>query len=228
MKSVIADYDTKTPEGRVSALNQVAPLIGKIKDASLRPEYVRSVAAWLGMEVDIVSTAVKKSGSRSSAAPTPEVESSINLKDPILMLEREVLKVKLQVPELAAAWSDLEPLAFTYPPYASLRARIDEAPDQAITDLLDRTEDEVIRSLITELTVEPVRTDGEISERYIQSIFARLREVALSREIAEIKSSLQRLNPVENEAEYTETFTRLVGLEAQRRTQKELAIGEAL
>jgi len=229
MKSVIADYDTKTPEGRVSALNQVAPLIGKIKDASLRPEYVRSVAAWLGMEVDIVSTAVKKSGSRSSAAnQTPEVQSSVNLKDPILMLEREVLKVKLQVPELAAAWSELEPLAFTYPPYASLRARIDEAPDQAIADLLDRTEDEVIRSLITELTVEPVRTDGEISERYIQSIFARLREVALSREIAEIKSSLQRLNPVENEAEYTETFTRLVGLEAQRRTQKELAIGEAL
>jgi DNA primase len=55
-----------------------------------------------------------------------------------------------------------------------------------------------------------------------------LREVALSREIAEIKSTLQRLNPVENEAEYTETFTRLVGLEAKRRTQKELAIGEAL
>jgi len=50
----------------------------------------------------------------------------------------------------------------------------------------------------------------------------------LSREIAEIKSTLQRLNPVENEAEYTETFTRLVSLEAKRRTQKELAIGEAL
>jgi DNA primase len=229
MKSVIADYDTKTPEGRVSALNQVAPLIGKIKDASLRPEYVRSVSAWLGMEVDVVSTAVKKSGSRSStASPTPEMQSSVNLKDPILMLEREVLKVKLQVPELAAAWSELEPQAFSYEPYAALRARIDESADQAISDLLDRTQDEQIRSLITELTVEPVRTDGEISERYIQSIFARLREVALSREIAEIKSSLQRLNPVENEAEYTETFTRLVGLEAQRRTQKELAIGEAL
>ena len=76
--------------------------------------------------------------------------------------------------------------------------------------------------------MEPIRTDGEISERYIQSIFARLREVALSREIAEIKSSLQRLNPVENEAEYNETFTRLVGLEAKRRTQRELAVGEGL
>ena len=229
MKSVIAGYDTKTPEGRVSALNQVAPLIGKIKDASLRPEYVRSVSAWLGMEVDVVTTAVKKSsGNRSSTQVAAPVQSLINLKDPILMLEREVLKVKLQVPEMASSWVDLESSAFSYGPYALLRSRIDESSDQNLSDLLDRTEDPELRSLITELTVEPIRTDGEISERYIQSIFARLREVAISREIAEMKSSLQRLNPVENEAEYTEAFTRLVALEAQRRTQKELAIGEGL
>jgi len=229
MKSVIAGYDTKTPEGRVSALNQVAPLIGKIKDASLRPEYVRSVAAWLGMEVDVVTTAVKRSGgNRSSTPAAAPVQNSVNLKDPILMLEREVLKVKLQVPEMASSWVDLESSAFSYGPYALLRSRIDESSDQNLSDLLDRTEDPELRSLITELTVEPIRTDGEISERYIQSIFARLREVAISREIAEMKSSLQRLNPVENEAEYTEAFTRLVALEAQRRTQKELAIGEGL
>jgi DNA primase len=229
MKSVIAGYDTKTPEGRVSALNQVAPLIGKIKDASLRPEYVRSVSAWLGMEVDVVTTAVKRSsGNRSSTQVAAPVQNSINLRDPILMLEREVLKVKLQVPEMASSWVDLESSAFSYGPYALLRIRIDESSDQNLSDLLDRTEDPELRSLITELTVEPIRTDGEISERYIQSIFARLREVAISREIAEMKSSLQRLNPVENEAEYTEAFTRLVALEAQRRTQKELAIGEGL
>ena len=229
MKSVIAGYDTKTPEGRVSALNQVAPLIGKIKDASLRPEYVRSVAAWLGMEVDVVTTAVKRSGgNRSSTPAAAPVQNSVNLKDPILMLEREVLKVKLQVPEMASSWAELESSAFSYGPYALLRSRIDESSDQNLSDLLDRTEDPELRSLITELTVEPIRTEGEISERYIQSIFARLREVAISREIAEMKSSLQRLNPVENEAEYTEAFTRLVALEAQRRTQKELAIGEGL
>ena len=182
------------------------------------------------MEIDIVSSAVKKSGSRGTAHNQSQGESSaqsVNLKDPILMLEREVLKVKLQAPELAYPWADLEMNAFSYGPYATLRARIDDAPDISINDLLERTEDDVVRSLITELTVEPIRTDGEISERYIQSIFARLREVAMSREIVEIKSDLQRLNPVENEVEYTATFTRLVGLEAARRAQKELAIGEA-
>lgn len=43
IKSVIKNYDVNTPEGRVTALNQVAPLIGKIKDSSLRPEYIRSL-----------------------------------------------------------------------------------------------------------------------------------------------------------------------------------------
>ena len=70
--------------------------------------------------------------------------------------------------------------------------------------------------------------DGEVSDKYVTSIFARLREVAISRQIAEIKSTLQRLNPVENEAEYTKIFTELVALEATKRVQKELAIGDSL
>ena len=232
MKSVISGYDTRTPEGRVGALNQVAPLIGKIKDASLRPEYVRSVASWLGMEVDLVSTAVKRAmtlKSGATGAPSqPSQPVGVNLNDPIIMLEREVLKVKLQYSELATPWTDLEKTAFSYRPYAALRERIDESSPRDMVKPLEIATDEEMRLLITELSVEPIRTDGEISERYIQSIFARLREVAISRDIAELKSNLQRLNPVENEAEYTESFTRLVALEAMRRTQKELAIGEAL
>jgi DNA primase len=84
-----------------------------------------------------------------------------------------------------------------------------------------------MKSLVTELTVEPIRTDGEVSDRYITSIFARLREVALTRAIAEIKSTLQRLNPVENDEHYQEIFGQLVAMEAARRVQKELALGEA-
>jgi DNA primase len=79
-----------------------------------------------------------------------------------------------------------------------------------------------------ELSVEPVRTTGEISDRYISSITARLNEVALSRSIAEIKSKLQRLNPVENEKEYGEVFAELVDMESRRRALRELAFGEGL
>ena len=121
IKSVIANYDITAAEGRVNALNQVAPLIGKIRDASLRPEYVRLLAGWLGMEVDIVSTAVKKSGRPEQ----PQSDKRINLTDPLLILEREVLKVKLQIAELAHSWVDLEPTAFSFPLYNDLRKLID-------------------------------------------------------------------------------------------------------
>ena len=226
IKSVIKNYDTNTPEGRVTALNQVAPLIGKIKDSSLRPEYIRSLAGWLGMDTDTVSQAVKRVAGKSNT-PLPNIPAGqINLKDPLLMLEREVLKAKLQVPEMIADWSSLEPSAFTYPPYASLRSAIDNG-DGDTAKLIESAPDEY-KHLITELTVEPIRMDGEVSDKYVVSIFARLREVAISRQIAEIKSTLQRLNPVENEAEYNKVFTDLVALEATKRVQKELAIGDAL
>ena len=223
IKSVIANYDITAAEGRVNALNQVAPLIGKIRDASLRPEYVRLLAGWLGMEVDIVSTAVKRSGKPADA----QSDKRVNLTDPILVLEREVLKVKLQLPTMAHSWVDLEPAAFSFPLYAELRTLIDNQKEFSTQDLLEKCEGEDLKSLITELTVEPIRTDGEVSDRYITSIFARLREVALSRSIAEIKSTLQRLNPVENDAQYQEIFGQLVGMEAARRVQKELALGES-
>jgi DNA primase len=228
IKSEIAKYDINSAEGRVAALNQVAPLIGKIRDASLRPEYARLVAGWLGMEVDIVTNAIKRTATRS--VPTqnlePAVQSEVNLRDPILMMEREVLKIKLQHPEMAKDWELLEKNAFTYWAYHQLRTQIDAMADFNIQKLLESSESEDIRALITELTVEPIRTDREISDRYIAAIFARLREVALSRSIAEIKSTLQRLNPTENEAQYNEVFGALVAMEAERRVQKDAALGE--
>ena len=223
IKSVIASYDVKAAEGRVNALNQVAPLIGKIRDASLRPEYVRLLAGWLGMEVDVVSAAIKK----NSKAGENQAPVKINLTDPILVLEREVLKVKLQLPALATGWIDLEEAAFSFPLYDQLRKLIDQQSELNIQALLDNSNSDELKSLITELTVEPIRTDGEVSDRYINSIFARLREVALSRVIAEIKSTLQRINPVENDAQYQEIFAKLVDMEAARRVQKELALGES-
>ncbi|MGA0079528.1 MAG: DNA primase [Candidatus Nanopelagicus sp.] len=223
IKSVIASYDVKAAEGRVNALNQVAPLIGKIRDASLRPEYVRLLAGWLGMEVDVVSAAIKK----NSKAGENQAPVKINLTDPVLVLEREVLKVKLQLPALATGWVDLEEAAFSFPLYDQLRKLIDQQSELNIQALIDNSDSDELKSLITELTVEPIRTDGEVSDRYINSIFARLREVALSRVIAEIKSTLQRINPVENDAQYQEIFAKLVDMEAARRVQKELALGES-
>jgi DNA primase len=230
IKSAIKQYDLTNADGRVSALNAAAPLIGKIRDTSLRPEYARSLAGWLGMEVEVVSAAVKKSATKPTATAS-EIPASSNWRpdpnEPRLALEREVLKARLQMPALVRQWRDIEKNAFSHPAYVKLREFIDAQADlEAVA--IDAAESEELKSFITELTVEPIRADGEISDRYVTSITARLNEVALSRSIAEVKSTLQRLNPVENESEYNAIFTQLVEMESKRRALRELALGEGL
>jgi DNA primase len=230
IKSSIKQFDLTNADGRVSALNAAAPLIGKIRDTSLRPEYARSLAGWLGMEVEVVMSAVKKSSSTSARTVTDQPQATNWRPDPSepkLMLEREVLKVRLQMPALMRNWKELEPNAFSHPAYIKLREFVDTQKEFTAVDI-DAVESEELKSFITELTVEPIRTDGEISDKYVTSVAARLNEVALSRSIAEVKSTLQRLNPVENEAEYNRIFGELVGMETKRRALRELALGEGL
>ncbi|MCX6454949.1 MAG: DNA primase [Actinobacteria bacterium] len=234
IRTEIAKYDINSAEGRVSALNQVAPIVAKIRDASLRPEYVKLVSGWLGLDTDTVGAAVKKSAANlkkfdnqgaqetEPVAPTQEV----NLKDPKLILEREVLKIKLQHSDIPNAWDELEPNAFSYWAYHQLRTEIDALESFDLKALIENSPSEEIKSLITELVVEPIRTDREITDHYIRSVFARLREVAITRSIVELKATLQRLNPVENVDQYQEIFTSLVALEGAKRAQKELSLGD--
>ena len=230
IKSSIKQFDLGNADGRVQALNAAAPLIGKIRDASLRPEYARSLAGWLGMEVEVVMAAVKKNTSTKPAridAALAGEQWRPDPSEPRLILEREVLKVRLQMPALVRNWPELEKNAFSHPAYIKLREFIDTQEDLMAVNL-EATDSDELKSFITELMVEPIRTDGEISDRYVSSITARLNEVALARSIAEVKSSLQRLNPLESESEYNQMFSRLVEMEAKRRAQRELALGESL
>jgi DNA primase len=223
-------HNLTTAEGRVNALNATAPLVAQIRDKSLRPEYSRLLAGWLGIEVEIVTSAVSQGARRS--LPTAAAESEGDQGDqswrphpqePRLLLEREVLKARLQMPDLVTTWSEIEEAAFTHPAYVEMKRVIDAHASSTIQ--IDEILDERMKTLFTELTVEPIRSDGEVSARYIESIVARLREVGISRAIADLKSNLQRLNPVENPDEYNAAFASLVALETTRRGLHDLAIG---
>ena len=218
-------------EGRVNALNATAPLVAQIRDKSLRPEYTRLLAGWLGVEAELVTAAVNQGLKK---VPQSEVNSPMeetvntsqwrpNPQEPRLILEREVLKSRLQMPTLISNWSNIESNAFTHPAYSQLAVIITALPEQSSVEI-SNIDDENMRSLFTELNVEPIRADGEITGHYVESIVARLREVAISRSIADLKSSLQRLNPVENEQEYNAAFAALVALETTRRGLHDLAL----
>ena len=73
----------------------------------------------------------------------------------------------------------------------------------------------------------PIRVDDDDKlPRYIGGVLARLQEVWVGRQIAEVKSKLQRMSPVEQGDEYHALFGDLVAMEAYRRSLLEQASGD--
>ena len=222
IRTELKKHDLQTAEGRVNALAAAAPMVASVKNKVLRPEYIKQLAGWLGMDIEPVMSAVAQLAGKGSTAKVAENTVGNwrpNPAEPTLILEREVLKAKLQMSELALGWNELPANAFSHPAYQALRGAIDAGAN------LDSIQNDDLKSLFTELTVEPIRVDGEISDKYVESIVARLHEVAITRTISDTKSKLQRINPTENESEYQQLFTELVTLESQRRTLRDKALG---
>jgi DNA primase len=244
LRSTIARFDLETPEGRISALQAAAPVVAVIRDQSLRPEYARTLAGWLGMEVEPVARAVAQvSGSSGRApaaaparpAPDPSRPAAPDPGDPAFRVERDSLKVVLQAPSLAAVtFDDLDRSVFTAPAYAAVRDAVLAAGGAGaagsggavwVEKVDGAAGDDAVRRLVRELAVEPLAQDESGMTRYATEVLARLEELAATRRIAELKSRLQRLNPVEQVAEYNRMFGELVALEAHRRSLRERAIG---
>jgi len=82
-----------------------------------------------------------------------------------------------------------------------------------------------VRGLIAELAVEPLELPQKNTDevRYVTSIVAGLRLPLVDEQIAEIKSRLQRTNPVEDADTYFELFGDLVPLEQYAKALREKA-----
>jgi DNA primase len=163
-------------------------------------------------------------------------EYRYDLGDPVIQLEREALKLAVQRPALCGpAFDAAGAESFTAPVHASvfgLIAKCGGAGSAAggrewAERLLAAAPDDRARGFVTRLAVEPLRTprsDGEADARYADAVLARVEELTVSREIAVIKSRLQRLSPVED-ARYNRMFGDLVALEQRRKVLSERAAG---
>jgi len=71
VRTTIARFELANAEGRVRALEAVAPIVAGIRDRSLRPEYTRTVAGWLGVEVEQVAHEVARATRMAARATSP-------------------------------------------------------------------------------------------------------------------------------------------------------------
>jgi DNA primase len=83
----------------------------------------------------------------------------------------------------------------------------------------------VVQSLVNELSVEPMRARSEPDLRYVESLMAALNKSVVARQIADIKSRLQRLSPLEHADEYRALFGDLVAMEQYHKALGEQASG---
>ena len=247
IRTTLASYDLDNAEGRVSALRECAPIVAQIKDPTLRDEYARQLAGWIGW-ADVAQVlsrvrgeAGRKPGARApgrprAAVPVPAA-SRPDPRDPTLWPQREALKAALQYPTLAGpVFDSLSVESFTHPGYAAVRTAIGGAGGTAagqtgaqwIEEVREQAGAPATEGLINELGVETVNVDEDKLPRYIGGVLARLQEVWVGRQVAEIKSRLQRMSPVDEGEEYHAMFGDLVALEAYRRSLLEQATGDDL
>ncbi len=259
IRTALAESDLESAEGRVGALRRCVPMVGQIKDPTLRDEYARQLAGWVGWDdvaqvIDRVRGEAKNAtrpnrGGAATKTPRRVAHESTDTgsaepaaarpdpRDPTLWPQREALKSALQYPALTGPVFDtLTVESFTHPGYAAVRAAIDAAGGTATgvtgaqwMDMVrQQTTSPLTSGLISELTVETIQVDEEKLPRYIGGVLARLQEVWMGRQIAEVKSKLQRMSPIEQGDEYHALFGHLVAMEAYRRSLLEQASGDDL
>ena len=245
IRTTLASYDLDNAEGRVNALRECTPIVAQIKDPTLRDEYARQLAGWVGWAdvAQVISRVRGEAGRKPSSrpagrtrqdSPTPAA-SRPDPRDPTLWPQREALKAALQYPALAGPVFDaLTVESFTHPGYAAVRTAVGAAGGVAagltgaqwIETVREQAGAAAVEGLITELGVETIKVDEDRLPRYIGGVLARLQEVWVGRQVAEIKSRLQRMSPVEQGEEYHAMFGDLVALEAYRRSLLEQASGD--
>jgi DNA primase len=189
----------------------------------------------------------------NGGAPGRNGGGSYDQGDPVVQVEREVLKLAVQRPGLCGpGFAALGADAFTVPAHAVLFRLIcelggwdrdGESPGAAdvpanggpgrggrewARSLREAAPDDQAQSLVTQLAVESMHTpgaDGEPDSRYVAAQLARVEELAVSRQISRVKSRLQRMDPVAAPTEYNRMFGDLIGLEQRRKVLVDRASG---
>jgi DNA primase len=233
-------HNLRTAEGRVAALREAAPIIAGIRDRALRPEYVRQLAGWLGMDMEQVRREVRR---HEQAASDPRGEASVPEAtyampvvrmrdlpdDPITRLERDALTAVLQYPNmlseaqldgvLAASFSD-----------ASLEtvrnAIVTTRGTLGTPQWLPEVNEEVPASfvpLVTDLSMAPLPAGPgpEQVAAYVRSVAAALVERDLLRRKAELLGELKRTDIETDPLQHRELSQQLVDVERRKRELRE-------
>ncbi|MFF2811634.1 DNA primase [Streptomyces sp. NPDC058000] len=228
LRHVVSRHNLDTPVGRAAALDEAAPIVARIKNSAIQHESAVQLAGILGiLDTQFVVRRVSQLARwardrgrdggpgqgrppRRDTPPTAEPQRlapggpALNLRSPAHRVERELLKLALQRPDLVSPTFDAYGAdEFTAPPYVVVRQCIEEAGGATAGatdgDYLARVRaaapDDTVRAMITELAVEPLHTRRDPDEAYAGVQLVTVRLAAVNQRVTEIRGTLQRLDP---------------------------------
>jgi DNA primase len=235
MRAHAARFDLDTVPGQIGAVRAVAPLVRRLKDRSLRDQYINRMAGMLGIDIELARREVGAAPATDAGgwrAPTRWAGAAAEAAEPAV--EREALKLALQAPALTGPMFDAIGIeAYANPVHAAVREAIALAGGAAggaagavwTEKVRDACPDLAGKALVAELSVESLRIDHDPDPRYVDQTLTRLQIPPVNRRLREIKSKLQRLNPVTNREEYLTLAGELFSLEQHARALRERAAG---
>ncbi|MFI1204291.1 DNA primase [Streptomyces sp. NPDC020883] len=227
LRQVVARHNLDTPVGRAAALDEAAPIVARIKNSAIQHESAVQLAGMLGIldtqfvvrRVSQLARWARERGrdggpgqgrpQRHDAPPAEQPRPApggpaLNLRSPAHRVERELLKLALQRPDLVSpAFDAYGADEFTAPPYAVVRRCIEDAggatggsaDGEYLTRVREAAPDDTVRAMITELAVEPLHTRREADEAYAGVQLVAVRLAAVNHRVGEIRGTLQRLGP---------------------------------
>lgn len=250
--NIVGKYDLDRADGRVDALREGARLVSSIRDKSKVDAFARELAGMVGVDPEEARAEVRRAVKRgpapanhprddrraspqAPAEPAPPPRRQLpDLRDPRFSLERETLKLVVQHPmAIGRATSDIGPNDFLHPTYRAIWECVATLGGPAAGSgdaswagrLRDAATDPEVSSAISALGVEPLLTHKEPDAAYVAEHVFKLLELTTARRIADIKSRLQRTNPVEHPEEFNKMFGELAALEAHRRALRDRLAG---
>jgi len=245
--NIVSKYDLDRADGRVDAVREGAQLVSSIRDKSKVDAFARELAGMIGVDIEQAREEVRRAANRrpdarvgrvdrgAAAAPEegqPARPALPDPREPRFTLERETLKLVLQHPAAVGRMAaDVGTNDFTHPTLRSVWELVEKNGGPSAADagwaarIRSDAADPVVQSAISALGVEPLKTAKEPDAPFVAAHVYRLQELTALRRIAEVKSRLQRTNPVDQATEYNRMFGELVALEQHRRTLRELSMG---
>jgi DNA primase len=224
--------DLTTIEDRTRVVKAGLALLMTLDDPVRREEYARVLAGKVGEPERSVMLQLEQMLAAEAVHVVAMERPGPSRLPPDEEVEREVLKLLVQAPQLCSEWSERVTAEFfdkpTHRKAFELLAepREEGRPPAGVPDLVAAAHErggEMLSRVVAAMAMEPPKSGAEPTRDYAERMFLRLEEFSLKRRADAIRKRLEKVNPVKSPADHESLFEELITLESARRRVREAA-----